>query len=381
MAKPGPEQMRFGVRNAKTPKARFSLPKTPKEVSEPEGIYWAYRKFTTTDVINSFSEGQDQTSNMIDSAMIIGSLVDKMAMIAKMIYGGRSWYCSDPEGRPEFSLSRRLSDLYSTGGDYFDIFGILERHRPEFIKATQGHRQFEKEEIKDKLYEVLKEVAVNFKLPELSHQSTMKDENHVLLPSGRTVTSEEVGALAQRIIEKNFDTLVETDPDYDSIFQPAVLTRMVLDGKTYHFYRRPDLIEVLKLDQKTTQERLRKGQIVSQIIVGDFKNSRRELFEDPDSPMRRSVRATQMIDEFIARKFDRSLLVRKIRQPGRNIDSFRAFLITGETPDYFPANQTATKFICFDEEGENMIVEMPKLSDEERALAVRDVIDYARKAA
>lgn len=381
MAKPGPEQMRFGVRNAKTPKARFSLPKTPKEVSEPEGIYWAYRKFTTTDVTNPFSEGQGQTSNMIDSAMIVGSLVDKMAMIAKMIYGGRSWYCSDPEGHPEFSLAKRLPDSYPTGGDFHPVLKLLEYWRPEFIKAAEGHRQFEKEEIKDKLYEVLKEVAVNFKLPELSHQSTMKDENHVLLPSGRTVTSEEVGALAQRIIEKNFDTLVETDPDYDSIFQPAVLTRMVIDGKTYHLYRRPDLIEVIKSDQKTTQNRERMGQVVSEIIVGDFKNSRRELFEDIDSPIRRAVRVTQMTDEFIARKFDRNLLVRKMRQPGWNRDPFRAFLITGETPDYFPVSQTATKFICFDEEGENMIVETPKLSDEEKALAVRDVIDYARKVA
>lgn len=381
MGRPGPEQMRFGVRNAKTPKAKFSLPKTPKEVSEPEGIYWADGMFTRTDVINSFSEGQGQTSDMVNSAMIVGSLVDTMVRIAKMIYGGRSWYCSDPEGHPEFSLAKRLPESYPTGGDFHPVLKLLEHWRPEFIKAAEGHRQFEKEEIKDKLYEVLKEVAVNFKLPELSHQSTMKSENHVLLPSGKTVTSEEVGALARRIIEKNFDTLVNTDPDYDSIFQPAVLTRMVLDGKTYHFYRRPDLIEVLKLDQKTTQGRMRKGQIVSQIIVGDFKNSRRELFEDPNSPMRRPVRAVQMIDEFIARKFDRSLLVRNMRQPGWNRDAFRGFLITGETPDYFPASQTATKFICFDEEGENMIVEMPKLSDKEKALAVQDVIDFARKVA
>ncbi|MEK7573301.1 MAG: hypothetical protein AAB531_02645 [Patescibacteria group bacterium] len=376
-----PEQMKFGVRKPDTTKAKFSLPKTPKEVHEHEGPYWLEGMVSLTEVVRSFSQGQEGSQDDIPGRLALGSAVGRIVMIGEMIYGERDWYCSDETEHPEKSVKKLLPDSYPTGGDFHDLRRFLEKFRPIFQKAEEGHRPYEREEIKRKLHDVWVEIAANFDLGSYFRQSMMTNTNGIMLPSGKTATSEDVAMIAKRIIDERFDTLVMNDPDYYGVYQPGFAFRMLIEGKIRHLYARPDKIDVWKSYQATTQGREKKGQIVTKIMVGDFKNSRRELFENPNSPRGKAIRLTRMVNENIARKFDWNLLVRNSRTHGWSRKSQRVFLITSDTPDSFPPDQTGTRFICFNEEGEEMILEMPRLTTEEKELATQDLRDYFAKAA
>lgn len=381
MAKAGPEQMRFGIRDGKTDKARLKLGKVPAKPTEPEGPHWLPGLVSSTDVTRSFFEGQDKTPDFITGSLMLGNFVDELAMIGNLINSERAWYCAPKEENPKKSVGKILPGSLPTALNFHDVRRLLEDFRPLFQKSEEGHRPYEREEIKRKLHEVWPEIARRLDIRSFFYQSTMINQNGILLPSGRTASPEEVSDIAARIIDKRFDTLVENDPDYNAIFQPAFVFEMTIGERKRHLYVRPDRIEVLKPGQKTTQEKVRKGQIVKRIMVTDIKNSRKELFEDPKSPIARTIRFTRMVDEQIARKFDWNLLIDNARTQGWSVRSQRVFLITSQTPDSFPPDQTETKYICLDEEGEDVEVPMPQLTKEEKKLAIQDLRDYFAKAA
>lgn len=375
------EQLGYSIPKPETQNPKFRLRKPRTEVIESEKPYRIDRIVSATDIISSFNEGGSSGSDIFSAAMILGNVMEDMAADAELIYRERAWYCQDPKENPEYSLRGILPYYFPTGKSFFRHLAILEKHRPSFIEAQIGHRPFEREQIKKNLIPVLDEVAKNFRLPDLGYQSTIINEGGLLLPSGRTATSENIAAIARNLIGKKFDTLVADDPDYRKIFQPDFFIKFGMKGKTFHINVRPDFIEEIKGGQQTTQTKMKKGLVVAKVLVGDFKNSERAMFEDPDSPIGRSVRLLRYFDEGIAQKYSPDLLRRKIRISGRSIRDERGFVISKETPVTHQPEETGTVFICFKEDGEEMILEMPKLTAEEKALAIQDTKDYLRKVA